>query len=95
MTMPVEYAAIKSALLHLNKYIVKYVNDSRFRVNAVSPGGIFDFQPAEFLEAYQKNTNGVGMLGVEDVIGSIIFLLSNHSRYVTAQNIIVDDGFHL
>ncbi len=41
MTMPVEYAAIKSAILHLNKYVVTYVNDSRFRINSVSPGGIF------------------------------------------------------
>ncbi len=27
MTMPVEYAAIKSALLHLNKYAAAYIND--------------------------------------------------------------------
>lgn len=95
MTMPVEYAAIKSALLHLNKYVVAYVNDSRFRINAVSPGGIFDSQPDTFLEAYKKNTHGAGMLDVKEIIGSIIFLLSDWSRFVTAQNIIVDDGFHL
>lgn len=93
MTMPVEYAAIKSALLHLNKYIVAYVNNSRFRINAVSPGGIFDHQPDAFLEAYKKHTMGAGMLNVESVLGSIIFLLSDDSQYVTCQNIIVDDGF--
>ncbi|MCP5821700.1 hypothetical protein NL352_30400, partial [Klebsiella pneumoniae] len=54
--MPVEYAAIKSATLHLNKYIVAYVNDSRFRINCVSPGGIFDHQPEPFLEAYKSHT---------------------------------------
>ena len=95
MTMPVEYAAIKSALLHLNKYIVAYVRDSRFRVNAVSPGGIFDHQPDAFLEAYKKETNGAGMLGVTEMLGSIVFLLSDASKYVTGQNIIVDDGFSL
>lgn len=95
MTMPVEYAAIKSALLHLNKYVVAYVKDSRFRINAVSPGGIFDSQPMAFLDAYKKSTNGTGMLDVGEVIGSIIFLLSDCSKYVTAQNIIVDDGFSL
>lgn len=95
MTMPVEYAAIKSALLHLNKYIVAYVNDSRFRINAVSPGGIFDSQPESFLHAYKENTHGAGMLNVKDILGSIIFLLSDDSKYTTAQNIIVDDGFHL
>lgn len=95
MTMPVEYSAIKSAILHLNKYVTAYVNDSRFRINSVSPGGIFDHQPDDFLEAYKKNTHGSGMLDVDEVVGSILFLLSDQSKYVTGQNIIVDDGFCL
>ena len=95
MTMPVEYAAIKSAIQHLNKYTVAYINDSRFRINCVSPGGIFDNQPDAFLNAYKKNTHGAGMLDVGEVIGSILFLLSEQSKYVTGQNIIVDDGFSL
>ncbi|MER0510280.1 oxidoreductase [Aeromonas veronii] len=95
MTMPVEYAAIKSALLHLSKYVVAYVADSRFRVNSVSPGGIFDHQPSDFLEAYKCQTLGKGMLDVDDVIGSIVYLLSDYARYVNGQNIVVDDGFIL
>ncbi|WP_418357299.1 oxidoreductase [Shewanella basaltis] len=95
MTMPVEYAAIKAAIQHLNKYVVAYVKDSRFRINCVSPGGIFDHQPEVFLEAYNAQTNGAGMLRVDDAIGSILYLLSELSQYVTAQNIIVDDGFSI
>ncbi len=95
MTMPVEYAAIKSAIQHLSKYAAAYVNDSRFRINCVSPGGIFDHQPDAFLEAYKSNTHGAGMLDVEEVVGSVLFLLSEQSRYVTGQNIIIDDGFSL
>ncbi|MBL4297087.1 SDR family oxidoreductase [Vibrio fluvialis] len=95
MTMPVEYAAIKSAIQHLNKYVVSYVNDSRFRINCVSPGGIFDHQPEAFLQAYKEKTHGAGMLDVGEVVGSVLFLLSEQSRYVTGQNIIVDDGFSL
>lgn len=95
MSMPVEYAAIKSAILHLSKYAIKYVNNSLFRINSVSPGGIFDHQPEPFLNAYKALTNGEGMLDVNDIIGTIIFLLSPTSKYVTGQNIIVDDGFSL
>lgn len=95
MTMPVEYAAIKSALLHLSKYLASYVADSGFRSNSVSPGGIFDHQPERFLEQYKKQTLGKGMLDISDVLGSIKFLLSDHARYVNGQNIIVDDGFSL
>lgn len=95
MTMPVEYAAIKSGLLHISKYAVKYVNNSDFRINSVSPGGVLDNQPDAFLAAYKKITHGAGMLDVESIIGSILFLLSDQSLYVTGQNIVVDDGFTL
>lgn len=95
MTMPVEYAAIKSAILHINKYIASYIKNSDFRVNAISPGGLYDGQPSPFLIAYKKETHGAGMLDVEEMLGSIIFLLSNHSRHITGQNIVIDDGFTL
>lgn len=95
MTMPVEYAAIKSGLLHLNKYISKYVNHTNFRINAVSPGGIFDSQPEPFLQAYKEKTLGTGMLEVEDIVGSVLFFLSDQSKYIVGQNLIVDDGFGL
>ena len=95
MTMPVEYAAIKSAILHLNKYVAAYVDDSKFRINSVSPGGILNNQPDKFLDAYKSNTHGKGMLEAEDVIASILFLLSEQSKYVTGQNVIIDDGFTL
>lgn len=93
MTTPVEYAAIKSAIMHLNKYIVAYVHNSDFRINSISPGGVLDGQPDEFVEKYRNCTLGTGMLSVDDMLGSILFLLSDLSKYVNGQNIIVDDGF--
>ncbi|MCF6434975.1 oxidoreductase [Pseudoalteromonas sp. MMG022] len=95
MTMPVEYAAIKSAILHLSKYFVSYIKDSRFRSNCVSPGGIFDKQPDNFLNAYKAQTCGAGMLDVEQITGGVLFLISDDAKYVTGQNIVVDDGFSL
>lgn len=95
MTMPVEYAAIKSALIHLSKYLASYVGNSHFRSNCVSPGGIFDSQSELFIGAYKKHTLGKGMLDIKDVVGTIIFLLSDHASYINGQNIIVDDGFTL
>jgi NAD(P)-dependent dehydrogenase (short-subunit alcohol dehydrogenase family) len=95
MTMPVEYAAVKSAMLHLNKYIASFVNNSDFRINSVSPGGIYDWQPDGFVENYRAKTLGAGMLNPSDMNGSVIFLLSEASKYINGQNIIVDDGFAL
>lgn len=93
MTMPVEYAAIKSAIIHLTKYMAKYLKGRNVRVNALSPGGIFDHQPAPFLEAYREQCLNKGMLDKSDLCGTLIYLLSDMSAYVNGQNLIVDDGF--
>lgn len=92
-TMPVEYAAIKSALIHLSKYVCKYVSNSDFRVNVISPGGILDQQPVEFTEKYRSKCLGTGMLPAQSIAGTVLFLLSDEARYINGQNIIVDDGF--
>jgi len=95
MTMPVEYASIKAGVQHMSKYSVKYIKDSRFRVNCVCPGGVLSGQPENFREAYKKQTLGHGMIEPEDLTGTVLYLLSNLSRFVNGQEIIVDDGFCL
>lgn len=95
MTMPVEYAAIKSALIHLTKYMAKYFKGSNIRVNSLSPGGIFDGQPKEFLEKYNEKCCSKGMLDKADIAGTLLYLLSDMSIYLNGQNIVVDDGFSL
>ena len=95
MTMPVEYAAIKSGLIHLTKYMAKYFKGMDIKVNTISPGGIFDSQPESFLHRYKNECLSKGMLDKSDLKGTLIYLLSDMSRYVNGQNIIVDDGFSL
>ena len=95
MTMPVEYAAIKSGLIHLTKYMSKYFKGMNIKVNALSPGGIFDHQPEAFLEKYKEKCLNKGMLDNSDLKGTLVYLLSDMSKYVNGQNIVVDDGFSL
>lgn len=95
MTMPVEYAAIKSAIIQLTRYFAQYYKIDGVRVNALSPGGILDHQPEAFLERYNAHCGTKGMLEAEDVTGALLFLLSEDARFVTGQNLIVDDGFAL
>jgi len=95
MTNPIEYAAIKSALLHLTKYFAVYFKGKNIRINAISPGGILDRQPKEFLKAYSDLCLNKGMLDKDDLKGTLIYLLSDMSKYLNGQNIIVDDGFTL
>jgi len=93
MTTPVEYAAIKSGLIHLTKYMAKYFKGMNIKVNTLSPGGIFDAQPETFLNAYKEECLSKGMLDKSDLSGTLIYLLSDMSKYVNGQNIVVDDGF--
>ena len=95
MTMPVEYAAIKSGLIHLSKYMAKYFKGKNIRVNTISLGGIEDKQPESFLRAYKEFCLNKGMLDAKDISGTVLFLLSDLSEYVNGQNIVVDDGFTL
>jgi NAD(P)-dependent dehydrogenase (short-subunit alcohol dehydrogenase family) len=95
MTTPVEYAAIKSGLIHLTKYMAKYFKGMNIKVNTLSPGGIFDNQTEEFLNAYKQECLNKGMLEKKDLKGTLVYLLSDMSRYVNGQNIVVDDGFSI
>lgn len=95
MTMPVEYAAIKSAVLHLNKYFTNYTKGKNIRFNCVSPGGILNDQPQQFIDAYNQHSFSKGMLDPEDIASSVIFLLGDDSKYINGQNITVDDGWTL
>lgn len=95
MTMPVEYAAIKSAIIHLTKYMAKYFKGMNIRSNTLSPGGILDKQPEAFLDAYRKQCLNKGMLDKSDMRGTLVYLLSDLSLYVNGQNIVIDDGFGL
>lgn len=95
MTMPVEYAAIKSAVQHTTSYFSAYMKGSRFRANCISPGGIFAGQPPEFLKSYKDKCSVKGMLDPSDISGSVVYLMSDLSSYICGQNIIIDDGFSI
>jgi NAD(P)-dependent dehydrogenase (short-subunit alcohol dehydrogenase family) len=95
MTTPVEYAVIKSGLIHFTKYLAKYLKGKNIKVNSISPGGIVDKQPSQFLKKYGECSLNKGMLDRGDLSGTLIYLLSELSEFVNGQNIIVDDGFVL
>jgi NAD(P)-dependent dehydrogenase (short-subunit alcohol dehydrogenase family) len=95
MSSPLEYTAIKAALIAITKYLAKYYRDEGIRVNCISPGGILDQQPETFLGKYRAYCNEKGMLDPEDLVGTVLYLLSDESRYVNGQNIVVDDGWSL
>jgi len=95
MTSPIEYSAIKSGIISVTKYLAKYYKKKGIRINCISPGGIKDKQPKLFIKRYKTSCNSKGLLDSSDLNGLVLFLLSDHSKYITGQNLVIDDGWSL
>jgi len=95
MHSPIEYSAIKSGIIAITRWLAKRYRQQNIRVNCISLGGILDQQPNSFLKHYKASCNSRGMLNADDVAGTLVYLLSSQSQFVTGQNLIVDDGWSL
>ncbi len=95
MSSPIEYSAIKAGIISITKYLSKYYKCNNLRINCISPGGIYNNQPKEFLENYKKSCNSKGLLNENDILGTVLFLISKNSEFINGQNIVVDDGWSL
>jgi NAD(P)-dependent dehydrogenase (short-subunit alcohol dehydrogenase family) len=93
MTMPPAYAAIKGGIIAFSKYLATYYGAYNIRVNSVSPGGVFAGQPRSFVAKYEKKTPLGRMAYPEDIVGAVIYLAADASRYVTGTNLVVDGGW--
>lgn len=89
---PVTYSVIKSALVGLTKYLSTYWLNGKVRVNALSPGGVLNDQPIEFIQKVEKLIPMGRMANHDEYKAAIQFLCSNDSKYMTGQNLIIDGG---
>ena len=92
MANPAAYAASKGGLIQLTRWLATTMAPT-VRVNAVSPGGIFRNQPGAFVQRYAARTPLDRMATEDDFRGTIAYLASDLSRYMTGQNLAVDGGW--
>jgi NAD(P)-dependent dehydrogenase (short-subunit alcohol dehydrogenase family) len=91
--MPAAYSAIKGGVINFTRYLSSYYGKNNIRVNCVSPGGIYNSQPVEFVKNYEKKVPMQRMGKPEDISPAVSFLLSDDSSYITGQNLIIDGGW--
>lgn len=90
---PVAYSASKSGILNLSRYLSTYWADKGIRVNSLTIAGVFNNQEKDFLDVYCKRIPIGRMASTEEYNGSVIYLASDASSYVTGSNLIVDGGW--
>lgn len=93
MTSAAAYSAIKGGIISLTRYLASYYGKNKIRVNCVSPGGIFDNQNQVFVKNYKKKVPLKRMGTPEDIAPAVSFFLSDETKYITGQNLIVDGGW--
>lgn len=89
---PVTYSVVKTGLIGLTRYLATYWANDGVRVNALSPGGVYNNQPEEFVQRLSSLIPLGRMAKVDEYEAAIIYLCSDASSYMTGTNLIVDGG---
>lgn len=94
------YSASKGAINSAVRVMALEFSSKKIRVNSISPGTILTPMMQNYLaglseEDYQKRIDGfpLGLGQTTDISNACIYLLSDASRWVTGQNLIVDGGY--
>jgi NAD(P)-dependent dehydrogenase (short-subunit alcohol dehydrogenase family) len=92
LVKPVSYSVVKTGLLGLTRYLATYWADAGVRVNALSPGGVYNGQSDDFVARLNKLIPLGRMAEVGEYQGAILFLCSDASSYMTGANLVLDGG---
>lgn len=90
------YAASKAALIGLTRSLAKELGPRGIRVNTIAPGVIDKgggLGPPPHMRKHLAGMTALGRLGTtDDVVGAMLFFVSDLSRYITGTTLNVDGG---
>ena len=86
------YSASKAGVHGLTLWLSTYWAERGIRVNTIAPGGVDNNHSEHFKSQYSKRTPLGRMAHPSDMVGIVVFLLSNASIYITGQQFVIDGG---